>query len=190
MINLSLQVFCDRIVAAGRITADDVQALTRHVLPEGLTSRDEADMLIALDRVVAATDTAFGDYLVTAVVDFAVWGERPTGYIDAEIARWLVASLRNGSGPSRPRRPDRPRGRPRGPGQRRGPDRLRARRQPPHRGGHRAADAARRLSAGVARTTATLSSHQVYKIRLCNARSDHRTAPVKTPESLRSISFP
>lgn len=101
MINLSLQVFCDRIVAAGRITADDVQALTRHVLPEGLTNRDEADMLIALDRVVAATDTAFGDYLVTAVVDFAVWGERPTGYIDAEIARWLVASLRNGSGPSR-----------------------------------------------------------------------------------------
>ena len=101
MINLSLQVFCDRIVAAGRITADDVQALTRHVLPEGLTSRDEADMLTALDRVVAATDTAFGDYLVAAVVDFAVWGERPTGYIDAEIARWLVASLRNGSGPSR-----------------------------------------------------------------------------------------
>ena len=35
------------------------------------------------------------------MVDFAVWGERPTGYIDAEIARWLVASLRNGSGPSR-----------------------------------------------------------------------------------------
>ncbi|MCJ2044221.1 hypothetical protein MKK58_06705 [Methylobacterium sp. J-078] len=99
MINLSLQVFCNRIVAAGRITAEDVQALTRNVLPDGLTCRDEADMLIALDRV-ATSDAAFGDYLVTSVVDFAVWGERPTGYIDAEVARWLVGSLGNGSGPT------------------------------------------------------------------------------------------
>lgn len=99
MINLSLQVFCDRVVNAGRITAEDVTALVRHVLPEGLTNRDEADMLIALDRVATA-DTAFGDYLVASVVDFAVWGTRPTGYIDAEMARWLVASLRNGSGPT------------------------------------------------------------------------------------------
>ncbi|MCJ2035475.1 hypothetical protein [Methylobacterium sp. J-068] len=100
MINLSLQVFCNRIVAAGRITAEDVQALTRHVLPDGFTSRDEADMLIALDRVVTASDAAFGDYLVASVVDFAVWGERPTGYIDGDVARWLVGSLRNGSGPT------------------------------------------------------------------------------------------
>jgi hypothetical protein len=101
MINLSLQVFCNRIVAAGRVSADDVQDLGRHVLPDGLASRDEADMLIALDRVVTATDDAFGDWLVASVVDFAVWGERPTGYIDAEVARWLVASLRNGTGPTR-----------------------------------------------------------------------------------------
>jgi hypothetical protein len=100
MINLSLQVFCNRIVAAGRITHQDVLVLTRHVLPDGLTSRDEADMLIALDRCVTATDDAFADYLVASVVDFAVWGERPTGYIDADVARWLVASLRNGSGPT------------------------------------------------------------------------------------------
>lgn len=100
MINLSLQVFCNRIVAAGAITAADVVALTRHVLPDGLTSRDEADMLIALDRVVTATDGAFGDYLTAAVVDFAVWGERPTGYINTELACWLVSSLRAGSGPS------------------------------------------------------------------------------------------
>jgi hypothetical protein len=99
MINLSLQVFCNRIVAAGRIAAEDVQTLCRNVLPDGLTCRDEADMLIALDRV-ATSDAAFGDYLVTSVVDFAVWGERPTGYIDAEVARWLVGSLSNGSGPT------------------------------------------------------------------------------------------
>lgn len=100
MINRSLQLFCNRTVAAGRITPDDVHALGRDVLPEGITSRDEADMLVALERAVPAADAGFGNFLVTSIVDFAVWGERPTGYIDPEIAHWLVGSLRNGIGPT------------------------------------------------------------------------------------------
>ncbi|KQT84841.1 hypothetical protein ASG51_01855 [Methylobacterium sp. Leaf465] len=101
MINLSLQVFCNRIVAADCITAEDVQILAREILPDGFVCRDEADMLIALERIVTFADTSFGDYLVASVVDFAVWGERPTGYIDAGVAAWLVGSLRAGSGPTR-----------------------------------------------------------------------------------------
>jgi len=100
MINHSLQLFCNRIVAASRLTAEDVRTLARDILPDGLTSRDEADMLIALDRAVRAIDPAFGHFLSAAVVDFAVWGERPTGTIDAATARWLAASLGNGIGPT------------------------------------------------------------------------------------------
>lgn len=100
MINHSLQLFCNRIVAAGRITADDVRSLGREVLSEGIVGRDEADMLIALDRAVPRADAAFGDFLTASIVDFAVWGERPTGCIDPEIAHWLVGSLRNGIGPT------------------------------------------------------------------------------------------
>nr|USU32239.1 hypothetical protein NG677_00435 [Methylobacterium sp. OTU13CASTA1] len=100
MINHSLQLFCNRTVAAGRITAADVQALARDVLPDGFLTRDEADMLIALDRAVPQIDAAFGPFLIASVVDFAVWGERPTGTIDAGTARWLAASLRNGTGPT------------------------------------------------------------------------------------------
>lgn len=100
MINRSLQLFCNRIVAAGRITAEDVRSLGRDVLPEGIAGRDEADMLIALDRAVTRADAAFGDFLTASIVDFAVWGERPTGYVDPEIAHWLVGSLRNGIGPT------------------------------------------------------------------------------------------
>jgi hypothetical protein len=100
MINASLQNFCNRTVAAGRITAADVRILGRELLPEGITSRDEADMLIALERVVTHAGTAFADMLVAAIVDFSVWGERPTGYIDRDTARWLAASIGNGRGPS------------------------------------------------------------------------------------------
>ncbi|MFE1598079.1 hypothetical protein [Methylobacterium sp. ID0610] len=99
MIKSSLQEFCNRMVAKGRVSHADVRELAREVLPDGFASREEADMLIGLDRAVPA-DPDFADYLIASVVDFAVWGERPTGRIDADIARWLVGSLSCGSGPT------------------------------------------------------------------------------------------
>ncbi len=57
-------------------------------------------MLIALDRAVPRSDASFADLVSAAVVNFAVWGERPTGYVDLEIARWLVGSLRSDAGPT------------------------------------------------------------------------------------------
>ncbi|AWN42219.1 hypothetical protein [Methylobacterium durans] len=100
MINASLQDFCNRIAAAGRITTADLSVLGDELLPDGITVRDEADLLIALDRAVPVSNPAFADFLVAAIVDFAVWGERPTGYINAETARWLAASIGNGRGPT------------------------------------------------------------------------------------------
>ncbi|MFC6050707.1 hypothetical protein ACFPYM_22990, partial [Methylobacterium hispanicum] len=85
MINISLQHFCNHAKSAGLISEADVRRLMRDVLPDGIGSREEADMLIALERAVPA-DAAFGDYLIAAVVDFAVWGERPTGRIERETA--------------------------------------------------------------------------------------------------------
>jgi hypothetical protein len=99
MINSSLQHFCNHAKSAGRITEGDVRRLMRDVLPDGIGSREEADMLIALERAVAA-EPAFGEYLIAAVVDFAVWGERPTGRIERETAAWLAGSLSGRSGPT------------------------------------------------------------------------------------------
>ncbi|GJD64805.1 hypothetical protein [Methylobacterium frigidaeris] len=100
MTNASLQHFCNRIIAAGAISLEDVRELNRAVLPDGLTCRDEADMLFGLDRAIPGADETFGDWLVAAIVDFAVWGERPTGHIDADTAHWLAASLGCGRGPT------------------------------------------------------------------------------------------
>ncbi|MGY2053153.1 hypothetical protein [Methylobacterium sp. JK268] len=100
MIKNSLQDFCNRMVAKATITAEDVRDLSRTILPDGFACREEADMLIGLDRAVARADADFADFLVASVVDLAVWGERPTGQIDAETARWLAASLCCGTGPT------------------------------------------------------------------------------------------
>jgi len=96
---ISVQQFCNHAVSAGTISDEDLMVLKREVLPEGLMSREEADLLIALERAVIVTE-AFADFLVASVVDFAVWGSRPTGYIDRDVAAWLAASLTGRDGPS------------------------------------------------------------------------------------------
>jgi hypothetical protein len=99
MITISVEQFCNHAVSAGEISADDLVALKREVIPDGITCREEADLLIALDRAVPAAD-GFADFLVAMVVDYVVWGERSTGYVDRETAAWLAASISGRNGPS------------------------------------------------------------------------------------------
>jgi hypothetical protein len=101
MVRASLESFVDHIKAAGEITLADVQRLQRTILPHGPDDRDEADMLIALDRAIPVRHCTWNAFLVTAVVDFVVWTMRPTGYVDHGTATWLVGSLTAGTGPSR-----------------------------------------------------------------------------------------
>ena len=99
MTKISVQQFCNHAVSAGTISDEDLLVLKREVLADGFMSREEADLLIALERAVIGTN-AFADFLVASVVDFAVWGTRPTGYIDRDVAAWLAASLSGRDGPS------------------------------------------------------------------------------------------
>ena len=96
MINPSLQAFADRTLKAGRISFGDVNRLQRDILPDGIGSREEAELLLTLDRAVSRSDRSFADWLVTTMVDFVVWGLRPTGVIDAETAAWLAPYLAGG----------------------------------------------------------------------------------------------
>lgn len=100
MIDASLQQFCNHAVTARRLTADDVRTLVRDVLPDGIGNREDADMLIALERAVPSSDPTFAAWLCAAVIDFVVWGERPTGYVEAETAAWLAATIAGRDGPS------------------------------------------------------------------------------------------
>ena len=101
MTRQSLEHFIQDIVGKSEISLDDVRRLRRDVLPNGIESRDEADLLIALDRAVDRRHGVWSAFVLEAVVQYVVWTARPTGYVDREAANWLVASLTAGRGPTR-----------------------------------------------------------------------------------------
>ena len=93
MINSTLHAFVARVQRSGRLNFGDIKELQRDILPDGLIAREEAEALLSLDRAITQAHPAWSGYLVTTLVDFVVWGVRPTGSIDRETARWLVAWL-------------------------------------------------------------------------------------------------
>jgi hypothetical protein len=56
-------------------------------------TREQVEALIAMDAAVRRADPAWAAYLTSTVVDFVVWGSRPTGYVDPNAAQWLEALL-------------------------------------------------------------------------------------------------
>jgi len=98
---ISLQDFVSKAAAKSRITFGDVRRLQRDILPDGISTREQAELLIRLDGQVARADDTWSDWLVTCVVDFVVWGERPTGAVEAEAAVWLRDLLAASGSPTK-----------------------------------------------------------------------------------------
>jgi len=92
----SLREFVDHALETRRIRFGDLRRLQRDILPARITSREEAQMLIGLDRAVRNADRDWSDYLVVTVRDFAIWGLAPFGIIDHDKAEWLMAALADG----------------------------------------------------------------------------------------------
>jgi hypothetical protein len=93
MIRGSLYFFSRRVLKSKYISDSDVRTLERVIFSDGVTSRKEVEVLLHLARRVPTADPAWGNFLVKAVVDFVVWGARPTGYVDPDTARWLIGLL-------------------------------------------------------------------------------------------------
>jgi hypothetical protein len=70
MINGKLQDFAASAMARGQISFGDVRRLQRDCLPLGITTRDEAESLIALDATLVRADKAWAAWLVPALAEF------------------------------------------------------------------------------------------------------------------------
>src|SRR4051794_11280805 len=78
----TLRDFVTKALDANRIRFADLRRLQRDILPYRIATQYEAEMLLALDAKVERADRDWGDYLVPAVAQFAVWGLEPVGRID------------------------------------------------------------------------------------------------------------
>ena len=96
MIRLSLRFFASRVLKTKRMDESDRTTLQRIIFSDGVRSRVEVEVLLQLSRAVKPVDPAWADFVTTSVVDFAVWGSRPTGYVDQDTANWLIAVLSDG----------------------------------------------------------------------------------------------
>jgi hypothetical protein len=76
MINGKLQDFATGAMARGRISFGDVRRLQRDCLPQGITMREEAESLIALDAMLVRADKAWAAWLVPALADFVTAQQR------------------------------------------------------------------------------------------------------------------
>src|SRR5262245_46315161 len=89
MSNTKLQEFITNTAARGRITFGDVRRLQRDYLPGGVTTYDEAEMLIRLDGSVDRADKAWAAWFVTVIVDFALLGEHAIDGVEGGPRQWL-----------------------------------------------------------------------------------------------------
>src|SRR3712207_1635040 len=92
MFTAELHTFINQVIDNKRITAGDVKHLKTGILEDGIGSRVEADALLALDRTLDS-DPSWAEFLTAVMVDYVVWGARPTGRVPAETAAWLVTTF-------------------------------------------------------------------------------------------------
>jgi len=88
-----LQDFVTITVLRNRITFGDVRRLQRDYLPHGVTSREQAEMLLRLDGTVERADRAWADWLTAAVFDFAIFSERSVDAVASGTCDWLLDCL-------------------------------------------------------------------------------------------------
>jgi hypothetical protein len=88
-----LQDFVTITVLHNRITFGDVRRLQRDYLPQGLASREDAELLIRLDGMIERADRAWTDWLVAAAFDFAVFSERSVDAVESGTCEWLLDHL-------------------------------------------------------------------------------------------------
>lgn len=91
MRNFALQALADKLAADAVVSAEEALELRRTVFPDGIVTREEAEVLIALEARVANTDEAWTAAFVEAMVDHVLASGHYAGHVDEANAGWLMA---------------------------------------------------------------------------------------------------
>ncbi len=78
------------IAGKGRIEAYDVILLRKFAFADGVTTRDQADAMIALHRLCPDQCAEWEAFFIESIAAFAVFEEAPVGRLDEQNATWLI----------------------------------------------------------------------------------------------------
>ena len=91
MTNHALLTLSEHIAADRCISAGEAFQLRQAIFPDGVVSRQEADVLISLEGRVANSDEAWSHAFVEGIVDHVLAvGEYP-GHVDENTTSWLMS---------------------------------------------------------------------------------------------------
>ncbi len=90
-----LNDFARKVSQTGRITTADVAALRNHGSDEAADADGlgVADAMFAIDGAAQDKSAEWAPFFVDTLVDIVVWGERPTGVVNAAMADWLLSRM-------------------------------------------------------------------------------------------------
>jgi hypothetical protein len=89
----SLRVFVERLSEAQRLGFGDLRRLRRDILPNGPGTREDVEVLLALDLALERADRGWPEYLLQVVKSFVLGSSDPPGVVGPELAGWLVSVL-------------------------------------------------------------------------------------------------
>src|SRR5688572_26473729 len=87
----ALLALADDIAADRRISAEEALRARKEIFPDGVVSRQEADILIALEARVDESDEAWSHAFVEALVDHVLQAGAYPGHVDEPTVDWLKA---------------------------------------------------------------------------------------------------
>lgn len=83
-----LREFATKVRANNRLGFGDLRRLQRDVLPNGPATREDVEILVAIDATVRRLDAGWAGYVVAAITDFAASSDSPGGPAD-DRSDWL-----------------------------------------------------------------------------------------------------
>lgn len=82
-----------RAIEKQSMTNEDVRELKACLVDDDFITREEAEDLLRVERLVARTAWAWSEYFIEAMTAHLVWERRPTGRILQDDADWLLDML-------------------------------------------------------------------------------------------------
>lgn len=89
--NVDLLALETEIQQSGEISAQDVLALRRSAYKDGEIKKDEADLVLRLNRLARNADPAWDQFYVEALTDYFYWQRDDSAQLDEKDAELLIS---------------------------------------------------------------------------------------------------